>query len=462
MKPVTDLDHRMNSGERRAALSLGSIFSLRMLGLFMILPVFALYAEQLEGATPTLTGLAIGVYGLTQALLQIPYGLLSDRFGRKRLIMVGLVVFAAGSVVAALADTMLGVVLGRALQGAGAIGAVVMALAADLTRDQHRTKIMAAIGMSIGLSFAAALVLGPVLNDVVGVRGIFWLTAVLALAGVGVLYGVVPEPAQSTVHRDAEPVVVQFAGVLRDSQLLRLDFGILVLHMILTAGFVVLPVALRDLAGLDAGRHWQVYLSVLAVSVLVMLPLMIYGERYRKVKPIFLGAVVLVGVSQFGLVELHRSLTGIVVMLVIFFTGFNLLEATLPSLISRMAPADAKGTAMGFYSSSQFFGVFLGGLLGGWLFGKGGIGAVFFFCSGASLVWLLVAAGMQSPRYLSSYLFPSGPLQPEQALELERRLIQIQGVAEVAVVAAEQVAYLKVDLENLDRDALTSLAVTPD
>ncbi len=452
----------MNSGERRAALSLGAIFSLRMLGLFMILPVFALYAEQLEGATPTLTGLAIGVYGLTQALLQIPYGLLSDRFGRKRLIMVGLVVFAAGSVVAALADTMLGVVLGRALQGAGAIGAVVMALAADLTRDQHRTKIMAAIGMSIGLSFATALVVGPVLNDLVGVRGIFWLTALLALVGLGVLYGVVPEPAQSTVHRDAEPVVVQFAGVLRNSQLLRLDFGILVLHMILTASFVVLPVALQDLAGLDAGRHWQVYLSVLVVSVLIMLPLIVYGERYRKVKPIFLGAVVLVGAAQFGLAELHQSLTGVVVNLVIFFTGFNLLEATLPSLISRMAPADAKGTAMGFYSTSQFLGVFLGGLLGGWLFGIGGVRAVFFFCSGASLVWLLVAAGMQSPRYLSSYLLPLGPLQAEQTLELEHRLMEIRGVKEVAVVPAEQVAYLKVDLKILDKEALDAFTVAPD
>lgn len=459
MKPATGLDHRMNSGERRAALSLGAIFSLRMLGLFMILPVFALYAEQLEGATPTLTGLAIGVYGLTQALLQIPYGLLSDRFGRKRLIMVGLVVFAAGSMVAALADTMMGVVLGRALQGAGAIGAVVMALAADLTRDQHRTKTMAAIGMSIGLSFAAALVFGPVLNEIVGVQGIFWLTALLALVGIGVLYTVVPEPARSTVHRDAEPVVVQFVGVLRDSQLLRLDFGILVLHMILTASFVVLPVALRDLAGLDAGRHWQVYLSVLVASVLIMLPLIIYGERYRKVKPIFLGAVVLVGAAQIGLAELHQSLTGIVVMLVIFFTGFNLLEATLPSLISRLAPVDAKGTAMGFYSSSQFLGVFLGGLLGGWLFGKGGVSAVFFFCGGAALVWLFVAAGMQSPRYLSSHLLPLGPLRAEQVVEMEHRLIQIRGVEDVAVVATEQVAYLKVDLKILNKEALD--AITP-
>jgi len=452
----------MNTVEVRAAFSLASIVSSRMLGLFMILPVIALYVERLEGATPIMIGLAIGAYGITQAVLQIPYGLLSDRFGRKPLIVIGLLVFAGGSVIAALADTMMGVVLGRAVQGAGAIGSVVMALAADLTREENRSKIMAVIGMSIGLSFAAALVLGSVLNAHIGVRGIFWLTAILALGAIGALYYWVPDTAKTIVHRDAEPVPAQFARIIKDLQLLRLDFGILILHMIFTASFVVLPMALRDMAGLGAEKHWQVYLPVLLLSVLAMIPFLLLAERYRKVKAVFVVSILTVGVAQFGLVQLHESLTGIFVMLVIFFTAFNFLEATLPSLISRMAPPDAKGTAMGFYSSAQFLGVFLGGVCGGLLLEKGGIDAVFWFCAGAALVWLLVAAGMRSPRYVSSYLLPVGAVPQDQVPELEDQLVRIPGVMEAVVVTTEQVAYLKVDKETLDKEALGALAVEPD
>ena len=440
--------------ERRAAVSLAGIFSLRMLGLFMILPVFALYAEKLEGATPALMGLALGAYGMTQALLQIPFGLLSDRFGRKPVILAGLVLFALGSAVAALSDDIFGIIIGRAIQGSGAIAAAVMALAADLTREEHRTKTMAIIGMSIGLSFSVSLVAGPVLDHWIGISGIFWLTGILALLGIAVLFTAVPTPVSSYIHRDAEPVPAQFAQVLRDAQLLRLDFGILTLHMILTASFTALPLVLRDYGGLPSSHHWWVYLPVLLVSVMAMVPLIIYGERRQRMKTVFLGAIIAVVASMFGLAEGYGSLTGIVLSLFLFYVGFNLLEASLPSLISRMAPPASKGTAMGFYSSSQFLGAFLGGSIGGWLLGEAGFSGVFLFCAAAASVWLGVATTMADIQYLKTRLVRVGTMAADQAALLARQLSGVAGVVEAVVIAEEGVAYLKVDEKLLDEQAI--------
>jgi predicted MFS family arabinose efflux permease len=444
----------MSREEFRAALSLSSVYALRMLGLFMILPVFALYAGDLEGVTPTLTGLAIGIYGLTQAALQIPAGLLSDRIGRKPVIIGGLLIFALGSVVAALADSMLVVILGRALQGAGAIAAAIMALAADLTREQHRIKAMALIGMSIGLSFALALVLGPVLNDWVGVPGIFAITAVLAVGGILVVGFVVPRPVVSRPHRVAEAIPEQFGRVLRQTQLLRLDFGILMLHAILTASFVVLPLILRDQAGVAASAHWKIYLPVLVCSVLAMLPLIIMAERKGRVRPVFLSAIALLIAAELGLFFLPVTLYSVVFMMFVFFTAFNLLEAMLPSLISRIAPADCRGTAMGFYSSSQFFGAFLGGALGGVLHQYAGTHAVFLCSAIGAALWLLLALSMSRPEKLSSYIYKIDGAEPEAAEQLAQRLLALAGVAEAVVVAEEGVAYLKVDKRVFDEASL--------
>jgi predicted MFS family arabinose efflux permease len=444
----------MNRGELRAALSLSGVYALRMLGLFMILPVFALYAGELEGVTPTLTGLAIGAYGLTQAVLQIPAGLLSDRIGRKPVIIGGLLVFALGSVVAALADSMLVVILGRALQGAGAIAAAIMALAADLTREQHRIKAMALIGMSIGLSFALALVLGPVLNDWVGVPGIFAITAILALGGILVVMFVVPRPVVSRPHRVAEAIPAQFGRVLRHTQLLRLDFGILMLHAILTASFVVLPLILRDQAGVAASDHWKIYLPVLVCSVLAMLPLIIMAERRGRVRPVFLFAIALLIAAEIGLFVLPVTLYSVVFMMFVFFTAFNLLEAMLPSLVSRIAPADCRGTAMGFYSSSQFFGAFLGGALGGLLHQYYGTHAVFLCAAAGATLWLLLALSMSRPEKLSSYIYKIEAVEPGDTAQLAQRLLALAGVAEAVVVAEEGVAYLKVDKQVFDEASL--------
>lgn len=450
---------QMTATERRAAFWLAGVFSLRMLGLFMILPVFALYAEHLRGNTPALSGLAIGIYGFSQALFQIPFGFLSDHYGRKRIIYIGLLIFAAGSMVAALADSIYGVILGRALQGGGAVSAAVMALAADLTREEHRIKVMATIGITIGLSFAASMILGPVLNSWIGVPGIFWLTSLFALLGIAVVRFQVPDPVSSRVHRDAEPVASQFGRVLLDGQLLRLNFGIFTLHLLLTATFVAVPLALRD-AGLPSNQHWEIYLLALLFSMAAMVPLIIVAEKYRQLKAVFVGAILTLAATEFGLLNLHDTVLEIAALLLVFFSAFNLLEATLPSLIAKMAPPDAKGTAMGVYSSSQFLGAFAGGAMGGWLRGLLGLKGVFAFTTFGAIAWLLVAWNMANPRYLSSYLLNVGDLDEVEAQLLASRLSEVQGVAEAVVVAAEGVAYLKVDRHVLDEIALRELVAT--
>lgn len=448
--------------EKRAASSLAGIFALRMLGLFMLLPVLSLYAESFEGATPILMGVALGVYGLTQALLQIPFGVLSDRIGRKKVIAVGLLVFAAGSVVAALATTIEWIIIGRALQGAGAIAAAAMALLADLTREEQRTKAMATFGMSIGFSFMLAIILGPILNGWIGVSGIFWLTGLLALLGIMVLYRVVPTPAHSHMHHDAEADPKQFSDVLKDGQLLRLDFGIFALHLILMAMFVVIPIGLRD-AGLAVTDHWMVYLGVMVVAVAIMVPLIIIAEKKGKMKEIFSLAIVLVALAQFGLWQLSTSLWGIILLMVLFFGGFNLLEATLPSLISKMAPADKKGTAMGVYSSSQFMGAFVGGVVGGWILGWSGggeIAPVFLVTGALALVWLLLALGMERPQQVKTRLLKVGEMDEAQAVLLAGQLRGVAGVVEAVVIAEDQVAYLKVDEQSLDENGLVAATST--
>ncbi|MBT3967332.1 MAG: MFS transporter [Gammaproteobacteria bacterium] len=448
--------------EKRAAGSLAGIFALRMLGLFMLLPVLALYAESFEGATPMLMGVALGIYGLTQAMFQIPFGMLSDRIGRKKVIAIGLLIFAAGSVVAAQATTIEWIIIGRALQGAGAIAAAAMALLADLTREEQRTKAMATFGMSIGVSFMMAIIIGPILNGWIGVSGIFWLTGALALLGIIVLFKVVPTPVHSHMHHDAETDPAQFGDVLKDGQLLRLDFGIFALHLILTAMFVVIPIGLRD-AGLVAGDHWMVYLGVMLVSVAIMVPMIIVAEKKGKMKEMFSLAIVLVAFAQFGLWQLSDSLWGVILMMVLFFGGFNLLEATLPSLISKMAPADKKGTAMGVYSSSQFFGAFVGGVLGGWILGWSDgveIAPVFLLTGALAVVWLLAALSMQRPLQVKTRLQNIGQLDQPQAALLAAQFREVAGGVEAVGIAEDQVAYLKVNEKELDEKGLAAIQST--
>ncbi|MDJ0806955.1 MAG: MFS transporter, partial [Gammaproteobacteria bacterium] len=403
-------------------------------------------------------GIAIGIYGLSQALLQIPFGMLSDRMGRKPVIIGGLLIFALGSLVAAMADTIYGIILGRALQGSGAIAAVIMALAADLSREQRRLRMMAIIGMSIGAAFAVSLVLGPVLNSWIGVPGIFWLTALLALGGVLIVLFVVPTPQRSQFHRDAEVEPEQFGRVLADPELLRIDFGIFALHLLLTALFLAYPLALRDL-GLASDHHWWVYLPVMLLAMLAMVPMVIVAESKRRMKSMFMTGVAGLALAGLGLYLFNSSMIGLVLTLFVFFTAFNLLEATLPSLVAKMAPGERKGTAMGIYSSSQFVGAFIGGLLGGWIQTHFGLDGVFLFCGGVALIWLLIAWGMADLKYLSNYLLPVGNMQADDAALLAKQLLEVDGVAHAVVIAEDGLAYLKVDLASFDENALDAYCV---
>ncbi|WP_455210126.1 MFS transporter [Kaarinaea lacus] len=444
----------LNASEKKAVFSLSGIYALRMMGLFMILPVFSLYADQLDGATPALIGLAIGIYGLTQAVLQIPYGMVSDHIGRKPVIITGLIVFACGSAIAAMSDSISGVIIGRALQGAGAIAATVMALTADLTREENRLTAMAIIGMSIGIAFSLSLVLGPIFNNWIGVDGIFWLTGVLALGAIVLVKWVVPNPVSSTFHRDAMTAPEQIRNVIKSGQLLRLNFGVFILHLMLTATFVAVPLALRDFAALEPAKHWEVYLPVMLVSLAVMVPFVVIAEKKRRMKQVFGAAIMTLGIAQVVFMVMHHSLAGIVFSLFMFFIAFNVLEATLPSLVAKTCSPDQKGTAMGMFSSSQFMGAFFGGVCGGWVYGQFGIQSVFGLCAALAVIWFMVAATMQSPRYLSSHLIKVGPVDEKRAKQLVGELTRVTGVAEAIVVVDDGIAYLKVDLHALDREAL--------
>lgn len=453
--PVT-----LSKSEKKAISALSGIYALRMAGLFMILPVFSLYAEHLEGVTPLLMGIALGVYGLTQAAFQLPFGMASDRFGRKPVIALGLLIFAGGSVVAAMATTIEGVIIGRALQGAGAIAAAIMALTADLTREENRVKAMASIGMSIGIAFAVSLVAGPMVGQWIGVDGLFWLTGVLALAAIGVLYLIVPTPVSSCFHRDAEPVPAQFKRVLTDPELLRLDFGIFALHLCLTATFVVMPFVLRDMVQLPTEQHWWVYLPVMLLGMLLMIPFVVIAESKRRMRPILAGAVATLAIAEAMLSLSGDDIVFVIILLFLFFIAFNVLEATLPSMIVKVAPAHIKGTAMGVYSSSQFLGAFFGGLFGGWVYGEYGVEGVFLMCALVMLFWFSLVISMKNPRYLGSFMVRVGPLSEEEARHLAMEMTGVQGVAEAVVIPEDEIAYLKVDNKALDREALLKYRVS--
>jgi predicted MFS family arabinose efflux permease len=453
---MQDITSPMTSLEKRATWSLASIYALRMLGLFLILPVLSLFAEQLDGSTPSLIGMAIGIYGISQAILQIPFGLMSDRVGRKKIIIIGLLLFLIGSVIAAVSNSIYGVLLGRAVQGSGAIAGPIMALVADLTQEVHRTKAMALIGLSIGVSFGVAITAGPIIGGLVGVHGIFWLIAGLSLLAIWVILYKVPDPQQSKKHRDAELVPGQFFNILKSTDLLRLDYGIFILHAILTASFVVVPLLMRD-AGLLPAEHWQVYLPVFIVSMAAIIPFVILAEKKRKMKPVFAGAIAALVFADLGLMQFHNTMPGIIGFLWLFFTGFNLLEATLPSLISKTAPGDLRGTAMGVYSTCQFLGAGIGGGVGGWCYGEFGATGVFLFCALAALSWFLMSLSMKPPRYWANLLISLENLSEQDANKFVAEMLKLIGVEEVTLRYDEAVAYLKVDNQQLDKDQLQTL-----
>jgi len=445
------MQERMSRAELRAGASLAGVFGLRMLGLFLILPVFAVHAPHLAGGDNlTLVGIALGAYGLAQAILQIPFGMASDRWGRKPVIYVGLVVFAAGSFVAAGATDIWTVIAGRVLQGAGAISSVVVALAADLTREQHRTKVMAMIGSMIGLVFALSLVGAPLLYQWIGMAGLFALTGLLSLAAIAVVRSLVP---------DAPPrpsVAPTGGGSLFQAELLRVNLGIFVLHMVQMAMFVVVPLRLVQ-AGLALPMHWQVYLPVVLASFTVMVPAILHADRRQRPKPVLLGAVGVLALGQ-ALFAGAEGLLAHALLLFVFFAAFNVLEAILPSLVTRYAPAGARGAAIGVYNTTQTLGLFVGGLLGGWLAASFGGAAVFALGAALCAVWLAAALGMRPPAPVNGISSLTLSIPAGVRIEgLREALAAVPGVHEAEILREERVARLKVVAGQWDEMAVRKL-----
>jgi len=443
----------MTGAEKRGVAGLAGIFALRMFGLFLLLPVLAIHAGDLPGSTPLLVGIAVGAYGLSQACLQIPFGWWSDRIGRKQVITIGLAIFALGSVLAAAGEHIATVILGRFLQGAGAISSVVLALTADLTREENRHKAMALIGVSIGVIFMISLAAGPALTRLAGVPGLFWITAALAPLAMLVLWRVVPTPARSVVHRDVETTPDYLKRILRDPHLLRLDAGIFVVHAVLMAWFVAVPQVLVRDVGIEVAAHWRIYILVLLGSVPVMAPLIILagrGARAYLVMPLA-GALMLAAQAALALDPGYWTL---VAALWVFFCGFNTLEALLPSLVSRLAPAAGKGTAIGVFNTFEFLGIFAGAAAGGWVYGALGLAGVAGLSAVVIAAWLALLYTGSPAVLFESRLLRVGRTTAARARELSEELSRVPGVLEATVVVEEGVAYLKIDNSKLDEARL--------
>ncbi|WP_323175565.1 MFS transporter [Neisseria cinerea] len=446
--------------EWRASTTLSGVYALRMLGMFLVLPVLAMYAASLPGAedNKTLVGLAMGIYGLTQALLQLPLGIASDKFGRKKTIYAGLVVFAAGSFLAAAADTLPLLVAARAIQGAGAVSAAVTALLADLTRDGVRTRAMAMIGLSIGLTFSVSLVVAPMIADVVGVRGLFLLTGILTVASIGVVAFMTPDPEFSKLHEDTQAQPARIGEVLKNRQLLNLDFGIFALHAAQMALFTALPFAMTQL-GLEKIQHWKVYLPSTVAGLVVMVPLIIIGETRNRLKQVFILGIVCIAAAQIGLLSGMHSIWLITVYLIVYFIGFNVLEASLPSMVSKIAPSDLKGTAMGVYNTMQSVGLFAGGAAGGLLFQKYGFVGVFAFCSTLMLLWLVLAVLSPAPKPVKNLSYPVGSVWQGNQEGLYRALSELEGVEDISFSFDRQTVYIKVLQKGFDQAAAEDIII---
>ena len=446
----------MNELERRSTFALSSIFALRMLGLFMIIPVFAVAGQSYQYATPALLGLAVGVYGLSQALLQIPFSLLADRFSRKPLIIFGLLLFALGGAVAAMSETIYGVIIGRAIAGAGAVSAVVMALLADVTREQQRTKAMAIMGMSIGLSFVVAFSLGPWLTTLVGISGLFWVTTIMGLLAILMLWMV---PKTTRHHKNyKQGYVTQLKQVLKMGDLNRLHVSVFSLHLLLTAMFIYVPSQLIEFAGIPLSKHGIVYLPLLVISLFFAFPSIILAEKYRQMRGIFLTAIAGIIVGLIILIFGYQSKYILLLGLGLFFIAFNVMEALLPSWLSKVAPIQSKATAMGVNASGQFLGAFFGGTLGGQLLMLHNTAVGWSVLTVIAMIWLFISFGLAQPRYLSSIVLALPELK--QTDEWTSQLLAIRGIEEVVVMPEQQVAYIKVDKQQIDdvgRQHLTHL-----
>ena len=386
----------MSPLEIKSSVLLASIYSLRMLGIFLILPIFSIYASELSGRpTEFQIGLAFGIYGLTQAILQIPFGMTSDRLGRKPVIYFGLLLFIIGSFIAGVSEQIEGVIIGRAIQGSGAISAVLTAFLSDLTSDKSRTKGMAIIGASIGLTFALSLVISPILNKLIGVPGIFLLMGILAFIALGVVRFFIDEPLDNKKINSENSNDIK--TILKNFDLNRLNFGIFALHASQISMFMAIPFYLINQGDIPLNQHWLIYLPVLAISFIFIVPMIIFSEKKNKTKESFIFSIALLFITQFLFIFFSNGIFGIIIALIFYFIGFNYLEASLPSLVSKLAPIQRRGLALGVYNSSQSLGIFVGGSFGGLIANFYGYQGTFLFCSLLIMIWFILSITMKMP-----------------------------------------------------------------
>ena len=448
----------MLKSERKAVLSLSSIFALRMFGLFMLLPVLSIYGYHYPDATSVKIGWALGAYGLTQAVLQIPAGILSDIWGRKPVIALGLAVFAIGSGIAALSDTLTGVIIGRALQGAGAISAAILALTSDLTRVEQRTKAMALIGISIGASFMLALIVSPVLVSYLGLSGLFWMITVMALSGIVIIYWVVPEAEQAVTARSSASIAQDLKNVWNNNYLKRLDFGVFSLHFALTGLFFSLPRILMEFGELEVADHWTVYVPALMLSVIglaLFMKLSENGQRQHLAFKLAIGLAMMSILAVFG-VKFSMGLFMLGVFIWLFFCGFNFLEAQLPALVSQAASMNSKGMAMGVYNTFQFSGVFLGGVLSGWMFSIWGHTGVAVVCAVPLILWIGIEALSPGFTQYSSRIIKIKSGIESYESKLLAKIMDNPGVNEAIFIKEDHAVFLKVEDQHLDELQLKS------
>lgn len=448
---------QMTSSEWRASTSMAGVYALRMLGMFLVLPVLALHAHGMS-QDMHMVGLTMAMYGLTQAMLQLPLGMLSDKLGRKKVIYLGMAVFALGSFMAAWADNVYMLILARAIQGAGAVSAAVTALLADLTRDEVRTRAMSLIGLSIGLTFAVSLVLSPILTQFIGVNGLFVLMGVLSLSSLALVRWFTPNPTALRFHEDTQMQPARLMEAWKNRSLLHLNYGIFALQAGLMAIFTALPFALHDL-GWEKLAHWKIYLPATVLGLILMVPAIIVGETRNKLKQVFVAGIVLVLLAQAALIWSIHSVWAIGACLVVYFIGFNILEASLPSMVSKIAPPDLKGTAMGVYNTMQSLGVFAGGLIGSKMYALAGFNGVFGFCCTIILIWLVLAIISPAPRPVKNVMF-GVPIQYRSRLsELSGCLKTVAGVEMVSFSADGQTVFIKALQQGFDEEKVQKILI---